>query len=52
MKLVLRGATVVDGTGAAGYPADVAVADGRIHRVFFHGDAGRLRYLGPRRGPV
>ena len=28
----------------------LAVADDRIHRVFFHADLGRLRYLGPRRG--
>jgi RNA polymerase sigma-70 factor (ECF subfamily) len=28
----------------------LAIADDRIHRVFFHGDAGRLRYLGPRQG--
>jgi RNA polymerase sigma-70 factor (ECF subfamily) len=26
----------------------LGVADGRIHRVFFHADAARLRYLGPR----
>jgi RNA polymerase sigma-70 factor (ECF subfamily) len=26
----------------------LAVADGRVHRVFFHADAGRLRYVGPR----
>ena len=26
----------------------LAVADDRIHRVFFHADATRLRYLGPR----
>ncbi len=26
----------------------LAVADDRIHRVFFHGDVMRLRYLGPR----
>jgi RNA polymerase sigma-70 factor, ECF subfamily len=26
----------------------LAVADDRIHRVFFHGDVLRLRYLGPR----
>jgi RNA polymerase sigma-70 factor (ECF subfamily) len=25
----------------------IAVADERIHRVFFHGDLSRLRYLGP-----
>jgi RNA polymerase sigma-70 factor (ECF subfamily) len=28
----------------------LAVADGRIHRVFFHADLTRLRYLGPRTG--
>jgi RNA polymerase sigma-70 factor (ECF subfamily) len=27
----------------------LAVADDRIHRVFFHGDVMRLRYLGPRK---
>jgi RNA polymerase sigma-70 factor (ECF subfamily) len=27
----------------------LAVADNRIHRVFFHADLRRLRYLGPRR---
>ena len=26
----------------------LAVADGRIHRVFFHADLDRLRHLGPR----
>ena len=26
----------------------LGVADGRIHRVFFHADIARLRYLGPR----
>ncbi len=26
----------------------LAVAEGRIHRVFFHADVERLRYLGPR----
>ena len=26
----------------------LGVADGRIHRVFFHADVARLRYLGPR----
>lgn len=28
----------------------LAVADDRIHRVFFHADLKRLRYLGPRTG--
>ncbi|HZF37192.1 MAG TPA: sigma-70 family RNA polymerase sigma factor, partial [Blastocatellia bacterium] len=28
----------------------LGVADGRIHRVFFHADVARLRYLGPRNG--
>ena len=27
----------------------LAIANGRIHRVFFHADLERLRYLGPRR---
>jgi len=26
----------------------LGVADGRIHRVYFHADLARLRYLGPR----
>ncbi|WP_321471829.1 sigma-70 family RNA polymerase sigma factor [uncultured Paludibaculum sp.] len=26
----------------------LGIAEGRIHRVFFHADAGRLRFLGPR----
>ena len=29
----------------------LAVADDRIHRVFFHADVERLRYLGPRNTP-
>jgi RNA polymerase sigma-70 factor (ECF subfamily) len=28
----------------------LGVADGRVHRVFFHADLARLRYLGPRNG--
>jgi RNA polymerase sigma-70 factor (ECF subfamily) len=28
----------------------LGVADARIHRVYFHGDVGRLRYLGAKRG--
>ncbi len=40
--LVIRGATVIDGTGAAGREADVACRDGLISAI---GDAG------PRRGP-
>jgi RNA polymerase sigma-70 factor, ECF subfamily len=30
----------------------LAIADERIHRVFFHGDLNRLRYLGPRQRRV
>jgi N-acyl-D-aspartate/D-glutamate deacylase len=33
LDLLLKGATVVDGTGADRYVADVAVADGRIVRI-------------------
>jgi RNA polymerase sigma-70 factor (ECF subfamily) len=29
----------------------LGVAEGRIHRVFFHADTARLRYLGPRIDP-
>ncbi|HEY5077984.1 MAG TPA: amidohydrolase family protein, partial [Acidimicrobiia bacterium] len=36
--LVIRGATVIDGTGTAGRPADVACRDGVISAI---GDAGR-----------
>jgi N-acyl-D-amino-acid deacylase len=32
-RTVIRGGSVVDGTGAAGYPADVAVADGLIVEI-------------------
>ena len=38
--LVIRGATVYDGTGAPGRPADVSIKDGRIVAV---GDAGAGR---------
>ncbi|MGE0388245.1 MAG: amidohydrolase family protein [Gammaproteobacteria bacterium] len=40
--LVIRGGMVVDGTGLAGYPADVAVQDGRIAAI------GRLKERGRR----
>src|SRR6476469_7689536 len=32
-EIVIRGGTVVDGTGAAGRPADVTISDGRITEV-------------------
>ncbi len=40
MDLVVRGATVLDGTGAAGFRADVAVDGGRIAAVHREGDPG------------
>lgn len=40
--LVFRGATVVDGTGAPGYRADVSVRDGRIAEVGPDADGGRV----------
>ncbi len=33
MRVVLRGGTVVDGTGNPGFTADVAIADGRITEI-------------------
>lgn len=38
--LLIRGATVIDGTGAEGYPGDVLVAGDRVAAV---GEAGRIR---------
>ena len=32
-ELVIRGGTVVDGSGAAGVRADIGIADGRITEV-------------------
>jgi N-acyl-D-aspartate/D-glutamate deacylase len=42
--LLLRGGTVVDGTGGAAFPADVAISDGRIAEVGpeISGTAGRV----------
>ena len=33
LDVIIRGGTIVDGTGAPAYPADVAVADGRIAEI-------------------
>ena len=46
--LVVRGATVVDGTGAPGRVADVAVDDGRVVAV---GDVGARRPSSARSRP-
>jgi N-acyl-D-amino-acid deacylase len=35
--MVIRGGEVIDGTGAARFPADVVVRDGRIFAVVPHG---------------
>ena len=39
--LVIRGGTVVDGTGASAYAGDVAISDGRIAEVGQVTGAGR-----------
>jgi N-acyl-D-aspartate/D-glutamate deacylase len=41
MDLVIRGGMVIDGTGAPGYEADVAVKDGRIAAVGKIADSGK-----------
>src|SRR6516164_3615803 len=41
MDLVLRNATIVDGTGAARYSGDVGVANGRIASIGKVSDRGR-----------
>jgi hypothetical protein len=40
--LVIRGGTIIDGTGMPGYTADLALADGRIARI------GRIEEPAPR----
>jgi len=43
--LVIRGGTVIDGTGAPGVRADVAIADGRIAEIGDGLDSGGARVL-------
>ncbi|MFV0408041.1 MAG: N-acyl-D-amino-acid deacylase family protein [Propioniciclava sp.] len=43
--LLIRGATVVDGTGAAGYPADVTIHHGRIDKIGTPADPGSAAVL-------
>jgi N-acyl-D-amino-acid deacylase len=40
-ELVIRGGTVIDGTGSPGFPADVAVVGGRVAAVGEHLSGGR-----------
>ncbi len=40
--VVIRGGTVIDGTGAPGYAADVGVTDGRISEIGPHLDGDRI----------
>ena len=42
--LVLKGGTIVDGTGAAAFEADVVVEDGRIAAVGRHDGAAGERH--------
>ena len=43
--IIIRGGTVIDGTGKPGYRADVAVRDGRITAIGDLGDAAAAKVL-------
>jgi N-acyl-D-amino-acid deacylase len=44
-ELIIAGGTIHDGTGAAGYTADIAIDGGRITRIGDLGDAGAARRI-------
>jgi N-acyl-D-aspartate/D-glutamate deacylase len=43
--LVIRGGTIIDGTGMPGYTADLALADGHIARIGRIAEPARARSM-------